>query len=280
MGSYIIQGPGDYKYDLEDNSLFLGYRKHATLSQNKHFHKGYEIQLVLSGERYMFSENRTLFMKGGDLMLIPPETLHKSLKNNTGSEIFTLCCRPSASLCGSLGRDTLKFELARGDFDAIKARFERIVREFRDEHPGYTAAIRAAAEDLFVQILRLPGFGSRKTEHSDRSGINRKMMEVAGYINANAGNDLNLSVLAGKFYISPAYLSRCFHRETGFSLVEYINNTRTLKAKTELLTTDDTVSTICERCGFGSVTNFGRIFKSITGVSPRVYRLRGGLVPE
>jgi len=280
MGNYFHMDPGDYRFDLEDDSLFLGYRRHATRSQNKHFHKGYELQFILSGERHMFSGNSTWFLRGRDIMLIPPETLHKSLRSPAGSEIFTLCYRPCDTLCSLLGESTLKVETGQGDFDSLRTRFERIAREFRDEGPGYTAAIKAAAEDLFVQFLRLPGFGKKSREKGEPGEASRKMMAVAEYIHSHVSDDISLRLLSQRFYISPSYLSRSFHRETGFSLVEYVNNIRILKSKTELLTTDDPIGMISERCGFGSVTNFGRIFKSITGVSPRTYRVQGGLVPE
>ena len=39
-----------------------------------------------------------------------------------------------------------------------------------------------------------------------------------------------------------------------------------------LIESDLSVTDICYRCGFGSPSYFGKVFRTITGASPRSYR--------
>jgi YesN/AraC family two-component response regulator len=84
--------------------------------------------------------------------------------------------------------------------------------------------------------------------------------------------ELSLYLLAEKFYVSPYYLSRFFKEATGFTFVEYVNSVRIKEAKKLLERTTMKVSLVAKKVGFGSVTHFGRVFKSVTGYVPLYFR--------
>ncbi|MNJ41043.1 Bifunctional transcriptional activator/DNA repair enzyme AdaA [compost metagenome] len=79
-------------------------------------------------------------------------------------------------------------------------------------------------------------------------------------------------MLAEKFYVSPYYLSRFFKEATGFTFVEYVNSVRINEATKLLERSSLKVNLIAKKVGFGSVTHFGRVFKSVTGHAPLYYR--------
>ncbi|MDA3808997.1 MAG: AraC family transcriptional regulator, partial [Spirochaetaceae bacterium] len=190
----------------------------------------------------------------------------------TGSEIiYAVYYNTSPSLAELLGNKSRNVKLDPLSFSYIHKLMEKMIREFEKEEIGFEIALNASAEDLLVYLLRIP---KKDIENINRekNEINSKMMKIAEFINDHYQEELTLNTLSDQFYISSSYLSRSFHKETGFSLIEYINNIRILKVKEQLISTNDSISTISERCGFGSVTNFGRIFKSITEMSPREYR--------
>lgn len=53
---------------------------------------------------------------------------------------------------------------------------------------------------------------------------------------------------------------------------DYINIKRIDKAVNLLTKTNDTVINIASKCGFNSPANFNRIFKKITGLTPKECR--------
>lgn len=79
--------------------------------------------------------------------------------------------------------------------------------------------------------------------------------------------DLNISIAALEFQITPAYLSSLFKEQMGVGLLDYINQTRVEKAK-ELLKEGCSVAETAERTGFRGSVAFIRVFKRITGITP------------
>ncbi|MNY59192.1 HTH-type transcriptional activator RhaR [compost metagenome] len=64
-----------------------------------------------------------------------------------------------------------------------------------------------------------------------------------------------------------------FKEVTGFGFSEYVNLTRVRQAQLLLKETGISVTAVSEQCGFGNFSHFGKIFKQLSGVSPREYRL-------
>jgi YesN/AraC family two-component response regulator len=86
---------------------------------------------------------------------------------------------------------------------------------------------------------------------------------------------LTLNYLASKIHINSAYLSRKFNEEVGMGFSEYLNDYRLKEAQKMLIDFPDlSISTVSERCGFNSQHYFSQIFRKITGISPREYRLK------
>lgn len=72
--------------------------------------------------------------------------------------------------------------------------------------------------------------------------------------------------------MNPAYLSRLFRRETGFSLTDYLVRLRITKAKAELEKTNNRVSDVALNVGYANFSHFSKLFKKMTGLTPQEYR--------
>lgn len=92
------------------------------------------------------------------------------------------------------------------------------------------------------------------------------------YIDAHLSDNLTLSTLADTLNISSSYLSSLFKKETGQTLTAYINARRIRQAQHLLETTKLQVQTIAQHCGIMDVQYFSKLFRSITGTSPKKYR--------
>lgn len=116
-------------------------------------------------------------------------------------------------------------------------------------------------EQLIQEICRRI---RQKEERSDRRLGDRVMKYVQEHYQ---DPDLNISITALYFNLTPSYLSALFREQTGISLLEYINRTRVEKARA-LLAEGCTVAEVCTKTGFGSSGAFIRVFKRITGITP------------
>lgn len=79
--------------------------------------------------------------------------------------------------------------------------------------------------------------------------------------------DLNISLTAQHFDITPAYLSAIYKRQTGGSLLDYINTVRITKAE-ELLNQEYSVVEASQLVGFRDSGTFIRVFKKKRGITP------------
>jgi AraC-like DNA-binding protein len=72
--------------------------------------------------------------------------------------------------------------------------------------------------------------------------------------------------------VSAAHLSRTMRRHYRTTPTAFVAELRMRHAATLLATTDDSVTEIAERCGFGSPSYFTRCFHQVHQAAPREYR--------
>lgn len=97
---------------------------------------------------------------------------------------------------------------------------------------------------------------------------------ILKYIDSHYNEPLTLASLARQFNFNYSYLSSYFrsHHKEGFS--EYLNKER-IRHASELLKQEDlSVSGVCEAVGYTDQSYFTRVFKKLTGITPRDYRRR------
>ena len=92
------------------------------------------------------------------------------------------------------------------------------------------------------------------------------------YIDADISGNLSLSSVSLALNISSSYLSTLFRKETGQTLTDYISQRRIKHAMHLLETTKLQVQTIAQHCGIMDVQYFSKVFKRITGKTPKEYR--------
>ena len=91
-------------------------------------------------------------------------------------------------------------------------------------------------------------------------------------IDTNLAGNLSLRSLSESLNISSSYLSTIFKKETGHTLTDYIAQRRVDRAMELLRTTRLQIQTIAQHCGILDVHYFSKIFKKITGQTPKAYR--------
>lgn len=98
------------------------------------------------------------------------------------------------------------------------------------------------------------------------------IQKVIARIDADLTADLTLHTLAALQNVSGGYLSALFHRETGQTLTQFVNERRMKRACQLLSTTKLQIQTVAQHCGILDVHYFSRLFKKHTGMTPGDYR--------
>lgn len=108
----------------------------------------------------------------------------------------------------------------------------------------------------------------------ERKTDNASIGQARLYIDQHIGENLSVTILAEKYYMSVSYFSRLFKKEVGMGCNEYIVQSRIRLAQELLTTTPMTVSEIAERVGYRDKNYFSLAFRRNTGVPPTEYRER------
>ncbi len=95
---------------------------------------------------------------------------------------------------------------------------------------------------------------------------------IKQYIGEHYAEDVSLNSLADMFYIHPVYLSRLFKERTGINFIDYITDVRISKAKEFLQKPSYRICDVSQMVGYESPRYFSKLFKSISGMTPKEYR--------
>jgi len=92
------------------------------------------------------------------------------------------------------------------------------------------------------------------------------------FIDEHSGEELSLNKVARAVNISANHLSEKFKQVTGINFVDYVARTRFDKACDLLLNSNLRISEIAFAVGFQSLSQFNRVFKTLSDKSPSAYR--------
>lgn len=92
------------------------------------------------------------------------------------------------------------------------------------------------------------------------------------YIHMNYQNDITLQQLAKELFITPNYLGRLFHQETGCKMSDYLNRFRIERAKELLKNPGSKTSEVAEAVGFTNYKYFLVCFAKYANCSVRDFR--------
>jgi transcriptional regulator GlxA family with amidase domain len=96
--------------------------------------------------------------------------------------------------------------------------------------------------------------------------------DVQEAIESEPGGAHSIPELARRAAMSPRHFTRVFTDEVGEAPGAYVERIRTEAARRQLEETDDTVTAIAARCGFGTAETLRRNFVRRLGISPDQYR--------
>ncbi len=96
--------------------------------------------------------------------------------------------------------------------------------------------------------------------------------EAVRYIRANAHRELTRDETARSVGVSPSHFSYMLREKTGLSFSQLLRQARVDLACELLLTTNEPLATIADRCGFFDQSHFTKVFAHAKQLTPRQFR--------
>jgi two-component system response regulator YesN len=186
--------------------------------------------------------------------------------------------------CRQEGSDTAFIILsAYSDFEFAKQAIRAAVLDYCLKPVNPEAMIKTLEEIKGrLREKEAAGKGEEEAEKENPGGFaymsenEERFNRILSYIKSNYQKKLSLPELADQFAFSKNYICYLFKKFTGGTFSHYIINLRIEKSKRLLETTNSPLRIIAEETGFMDSYYFSKVFKSVCGIPPHMYRLQKG----
>src|SRR3954469_20493018 len=115
---------------------------------------------------------------------------------------------------------------------------------------------------------------SKRSPAPQDRALLRRLLRARDRMDAASYEEWPVSRLAGVSGVSEAHFARAFKEAFGLPPHRYLLTRRIERATALLRETDMPITEIAFQTGWKSLGTFGRIFRDITGVNPKEFRLR------
>ena len=132
---------------------------------------------------------------------------------------------------------------------------------------GYELCIKGA----LLRFLALLIAQSKALPPAEKASTQR-LRAVLQWISAHYSEHVCVADAAALCQCSPNHFMRWFRQMTGQTFIIFLREYRLNAAAEALRTTEDTILSISEQCGFENLSYFNREFKAHFGMTPREYR--------
>lgn len=257
----------------ESQSLTV-HRKHFRGFTQLHWHGFFEIEVILGGHGTQTLNGQPYPLKRGCIYFLTPLDFHE-VTAEEDVELYNLMFREdmlSQTLLSTVyeaGQGRILY-LTEPDFDEVFSLCSLLEQEYSRQAPHREEYLRNLLECFLILIFRqlrqtLPDSGQTRKDY-----IQKAML----YLQWNFRKNPSLADVAAAVNLNANYFSQRFREETGQSYTEYLTGLKLAYAKRLLRSGELSVTEVCFDSGFTSLSNFLKVFRQETGLSPSQYRKR------
>lgn len=252
----------------------------------EHSHDAFEIAFFLNADIRIFIKNRQYLITDGDLLFMSEYEIHKIVYTKDRRykrHVIFFKRHFIQDVLKSLGYVTLLDELCVSNNRRLRASMKQkeLILEYirrmdqnlakleSDDTLEYRAKIKLDLASFLIFIYKKLSDEKKDTGTPKNAELIKEMIQ---FIDENYMDPPDLDTLEEKFNLSKYHICKLFKRITGFSFIQYLQQKKVIEVKKLLLDPDKDITQICFDCGFNSIQHFFRVFKQLTGTTPRRYR--------
>lgn len=269
-GNHILgDNENGYMYNLNYSDAY---------NFDSHLHTCYEFIHILKGDFLYRIEGNDYVLSSGDLIMTNPDELHSfSFPNENIYHREFLHVYPGflkrfpEALEYLNSRKAGKNNLIPSEFVkkyGIDTIFRNMEKSCRTPDSSTDLLMLAYTVELIIQIKRI---SENETIQYKTPVINEKSKSIRYYIDTNYEKSIAVPYIAEAMYMSSAYASRLFKKETGMTIKAYLNMRRVTHAK-NLMMEGRKATEIFDKCGFSDYSTFYRAFTKFVGMTPEQFK--------
>ncbi len=268
--------------------MFYSVARRRSGEYRNHKHTEFEISMIEEGRGIYHTSTGDVEIEAGDILLFSTNEPHCITDISTPTmRILNLHVQPSfAWNTGNsyLGNGYLKVFFSRGEgvsnrlprnhpaTASLIALLNGIKAEFEGEKTDKEVAIKIGILQTMILIRREYGITEEREETFLSAPDYARIERAINFMDKNFTQNISLEEIAEESSLSRSYFCTVFRRLNGLTPWDYINIRRINRAMELLKTTDMTVLDVALACGYNNTTNFNRIFRGVTGQTPKQYR--------
>jgi AraC-like DNA-binding protein/quercetin dioxygenase-like cupin family protein len=249
-----------------------------------HTDEDWELCYIASGTADYRVGTDEFQLQAGDLLVIGPDDPHVCLgwHGERVVAIFRRSLLRKTNLAVRCGR-TLGLEVAGVRIPsrtqvvpwrrtAVEYLLDRLQEEsFGGQRAKHSMCVALLAQ-LLLELARSENERSETSSAVPDTSARRMVERLAAIVQVDLANRWTLAELVKRSGYSSTQLSVLFHRATGLSPCQWISQERVHRACQLLAHTDKTAMQIASEVGFGTRSQFHRVFRQVTGTTPERYR--------
>lgn len=252
-----------------------------------HWHSEYEIDYVLEGTGQFVNGNEHFTARKGDIIITLPNMLHSAYLYDEGSMQYIAFVfsdrllgfndndRSYSDCLGQISSGdavpTLFYSSESSNYNKLVSALNIILEAASKNTARDDIRLKGALLDFFYYITEESNISEDDIGSRRQSDLIRPALT---YMNKNYDKDISIDYLASLCSVSSSHFMNTFKSVAGISAIEYLSHIRLGAFVYALLSTDDDISLIAQRCGYNNISNFNRQFRRMYSCSPRDYRIK------
>lgn len=238
-----------------------------------HWHEFFEIELILSGHGKCVLNGKEYALNPGDIYLLTTTDFHEVFSEDIEllHIAFDQSLIDSAMTEKVISADkNIFFSLTKQEYLKFYSLLSQLTTECIQNDEYKLSYITNILHCIFILLIR-------KAQLKDNENLSHKthIAEAITYLEMHFRENPDLDTIAQKIGLNKNYFCGLFHKETGKTMVQYVNDLKLAYSKNLLKSTNLTITEICYNCGFNSFSNFIHKFKSKYGETPLQCRKKG-----
>ena len=252
-----------------------------------HWHNSFELIEVVEGRFYCNVDGSEFLINKGNICIINRGRLHHIYTEDYNASMCrkkTIIFNPDYFIKDQniyekyilplLEKDAfahIQFNIKKGiglDINTLMKEIEAL----EDEKPiGYELEEYSLIYKV-IRYLYLAYQSSKQSIHTTYDANVQIQRNMTSFIHEHFNSKIGLEDIAEAGQVSKSTCIRLFHKYTGKSPIDFLNNYRLQMSAEKLVTTSEQITEIAYACGFGQPSYFNRLFLKEYNMTPNQYR--------